>query len=163
MALGLMACSPSPPVPLSCHLAVLCPSPDPFAAPAFGWVLQAPSLPTQPCTRLDGDGGGGTVGILQQQQGEAGSCPTVALQGWGDMDWGDKLLLCLVPPAWHPHRPKPIWHHHHHPAPPPLPRWGFTSPVPAEELSHLHWTRQRFHTATPEVNPKFPASLFRAG
>lgn len=108
MALGLMAHSPSPPIPLSCHLTVLCPSPDPFAAPAFGWVLQAPSLPTWPCTHLDGDGGGSTVGILQQQQGEAGSCPTVSLQGWGDMDWGDKPLLSLVPPAWHRHRPKPI-------------------------------------------------------
>lgn len=83
-----MAHSPPPPIPLSCRLTVSCPS---FRV---GAAACAPAYPPGwgPGGQLRGDR------LLQQQEGEAGSCLTSALQRQGDMDGGEKMLLPLLHP-----------------------------------------------------------------
>ena len=158
-----MACSPPPPIPLSCRLTVLCPSLDPLPAPAFGWVLQAVPLPTWPCTRLDGDTGDGTTatGSCSSKRVRLDPALPQPCRDGGDTEQGEKLFPSLVPPsaqcvcstgiALSPSR-----RCHHHPAPPVSPRRGFRSPAPEEGTQRLHWTRQHSRTTTPEKTPELP-------
>lgn len=115
-------------------------------------VGAVPSLPGCAPTGM------GTVGmalgewILQQPEGEAGSCPTEMC----GRDWGEKLLPCLVPSSVALASPRAL-------PPQPGTAVGFCFPAPEEETQHLHWIHHHFHTTVPKTPTEFPPSLVRVG